>query len=129
MALFLAPSLLLKYDPRPMCPTNMDRGDWKPRKVAVPMEMSFWQVFKITFLTILIAELGDKTQLLTIKMAVRGQHRWAVFLGASLALITTSLVAILFGDLIARLLPEQCINHLFGVLFIVIGLLMFFGLF
>ena len=95
----------------------------------MPMEMSFWQVFKITFLTILVAELGDKTQLLTIKLAVRGEHRWAVFLGASLALITTSLVAILFGDLIARLLPEQCINHLFGVLFIVIGLLMFFGLF
>jgi len=34
------------------------------------MELTYWQVFKVTFLTILVAELGDKTQLLTIKLAV-----------------------------------------------------------
>ena len=93
------------------------------------MEMTFWEVFKLSFLTILVAELGDKTQLLTIKLVSRGEHRWAVFLGAALALVLTSLLALFFGDVVAKVLPERCVHHLFGVVFIVIGVLMFFGLF
>ena len=45
-----------------------------------------------TFITIFLAEMGDKTQLVTLLMSAESQSPWIVFIGAALALISTSLL-------------------------------------
>ena len=80
-----------------------------------------------TFGLVFLAELGDKTQLATLSLAASGQSRLAVFLGAAAALITSSLVAVLAGETLARLVPPVWIHRAAGVGFIVMGILFLAG--
>jgi len=77
------------------------------------------------FGTIFLAELGDKTQLAVMAMATehREQLVW-IFLGSATALVLTSLLAILLGDVITRFIPAHVIHYAAGAAFIVIGILM-----
>ncbi len=63
---------------------------------------AFWRVFGSTFVTIFLAELGDKTQVTTLLMSAQSQSPWIVFLGAGTALVTTSLLGVLLGQWLAR---------------------------
>jgi putative Ca2+/H+ antiporter (TMEM165/GDT1 family) len=66
-----------------------------------------WKVFASTFVTIFLAELGDKTQVSTLLMTAEFHAPWVVFAGAACALITTSLLGVLVGCwLAARLSPK-----------------------
>ncbi len=81
-----------------------------------------WKLLGSTYAAIFLAELGDKTQLATLALATE-QSRWAVFIGSALALITTSALAVLGGDLVARVIPPHWIRRGAGALFIVMGVL------
>lgn len=87
------------------------------------MFSTFWT----TFLTIFLAELGDKTQLATLLLAAKSSHRWLVFLGAALALITTSALGVLAGKLVGEHLPLNLVRYVSGALFILLGLLILWG--
>lgn len=91
--------------------------------------MSFWQTFLSTFLLVLLAELGDKTQLSVMLLAAQDRPIWGVFLGAIGALIVASLLAVLVGASLARYLPAAYIQKGAGAIFIVIGLLLLWGKF
>ncbi|MEO0081189.1 MAG: TMEM165/GDT1 family protein [candidate division WOR-3 bacterium] len=80
-----------------------------------------WRLLAATFGTVFLAELGDKTQLATLCFAASGRSFWSVFLGSSLALVLTSLVAALSGSGLARIVPVRYVSIASGVLFIVIG--------
>lgn len=70
------------------------------------LTQSPWKEFLTAFLTIFLAELGDKTQLATLLIAAESQSPWVVFAGAAAALITTSLLGVLLGRWLAsRLAP------------------------
>lgn len=85
---------------------------------------SFWRVFSSTFLTIFVAEIGDKTQLATLLMSAESQSPWIVFAGAAAALIATSLLGVLVGCWIARRLSPQTLNFAVALLLLLItGLL------
>jgi putative Ca2+/H+ antiporter (TMEM165/GDT1 family) len=88
------------------------------------------KLFFTVFGTIFLAELGDKTQLAV--MALTAEHKeglvW-IFLGAALALVLTSLLAVLLGGVITRFVPTHVIHYLAGGGFIVIGILMILGKF
>ncbi|RME32842.1 MAG: TMEM165/GDT1 family protein [Gammaproteobacteria bacterium] len=74
------------------------------------------------FVTIFIAELGDKTQLATLLFATdREVDRMTIFIGASLALIATSAIGVLAGAALSHLIDERVLNLLAGAAFIVIG--------
>lgn len=73
-----------------------------------------------TYAAIFLAELGDKTQLSTLALAA-GKSRLPVFLGAGLALLTTTALAVLAGDAVARVVPPIWIRRGAGVLFVVLG--------
>lgn len=76
-----------------------------------------------TFLAIFLAELGDKTQLATLALASgEDRSKWAVFLGASAALVATSAIAVLLGEAVTRVVPEAWITRAAGVLFVAIGI-------
>ena len=75
-----------------------------------------------TYAAIFLAELGDKTQLSTLALAA-GKSRWPVFCGAALALVTTTAIAVLAGDVVARVVPPVWIRRGAGVLFVALGVL------
>ena len=83
-----------------------------------------WQLLLMTFGTVFLAELGDKTQLATLAFAAANRSFWSVFLGSALALIATSLIATLVGCALARVLPTRWVSLGAGVLFVVIGILL-----
>ncbi|MEZ4371984.1 MAG: TMEM165/GDT1 family protein [Polyangiaceae bacterium] len=82
-----------------------------------------WKLLGSTFAAVFLAELGDKTQLATMALAGGGRSRWAVFFGAALALVATSALAVLAGDVVARYVSPVWLRRGAGVLFVVLGAL------
>ena len=75
-----------------------------------------------TFLTIFIAELGDKTQLATLTISGTSNKPLAVFLGSSTALIFASLLGALAGGSISNLIPEIILKSIASLTFSLIGI-------
>jgi len=83
--------------------------------------MDFKTLFT-TFAMIFLAELGDKTQLATLVFAAESKSKLAVFLGSASALLLTSLLAVVFGSVLSRLVPANYIKTGAGALFVLLGL-------
>ena len=82
-----------------------------------------------TFLTIFIAELGDKTQLATLTMSGTSNKPLAVFLGSSTALVFASLIGALAGGSISNFLPEIILKSIASITFLIIGIKLFINSF
>ena len=80
-----------------------------------------------TFLIVFIAELGDKTQLQTMLLATQSNTLWPVFVGASMALILSSLLGVIAGSYLTRYVPASYLQTSAGVVFIVSGILTLAG--
>lgn len=80
------------------------------------------KIFVSTFITIFLAELGDKTQLTTLLMSAESQAPWIVFLGAGAALVTTSLIGVLVGRWLSNRVSEAVLEKSVGTLLIGISL-------
>ena len=78
-----------------------------------------------TFLTIFIAELGDKTQLATLTISGTSNKPLAVFLGSSTALVFASLLGALAGGSISNFVPEIILKSIASVTFFIIGIRLF----
>ena len=83
---------------------------------------SWGAVFASTATTVFLAELGDKTQLAALLLSAQSGEPVVVFIGASLALISSSLVGVVLGRWLARLLPPELLERLAGILMVVLGL-------
>ncbi len=88
-----------------------------------------WKVFAGTFGLLLLAELGDKTQLAVISMTCKTGKPWMVFLGAALALVVVTLIGAFAGQLISQFVPAEVLNKVAAALFVVMGIAMWFGVF
>ena len=82
-----------------------------------------------TFITVFIAELGDKTQLATLTISGTSDKPLAVFLGSSSALVLASLLGALTGGSISTLLPEAILKSIASITFLIIGLRLFLNSF
>jgi len=81
-----------------------------------------WKILLTVFVTVFIAELGDKTQLATMLFAADKEvSKWTVFLGASLALVAASAIGVLAGSALSQVISEKHLHYIAGVGFIVIG--------
>ncbi len=76
----------------------------------------------ITFFTIAIAELPDKTLLATLMLSSKYTNRLAVWGGVTIGYATHVVVAVLFGTVLTRF-PDEPIQALVGALFITGGIL------
>lgn len=82
-----------------------------------------WKLLSSTFFAIFLAEMGDKTQLATMSLAAGGRSaRWTVFLAAACALVASTAIAVLAGDLVTRYVSPLWIKRSAGALFIVLGI-------
>ena len=75
-----------------------------------------------TFLTIFIAELGDKTQLATLAMSGTSNKPLAIFLGSATALVLASLLGALAGGSISNFVPEIILKSIASVTFFILGI-------
>ena len=82
----------------------------------------FFSVLITTFSTIFLAELGDKTQLATLIISAQSGRPLIVFIGAALALISTSLLGVLIGRWIANNLPRQKFTVVSGIVMLSLGI-------
>jgi putative Ca2+/H+ antiporter (TMEM165/GDT1 family) len=80
------------------------------------------KILATVFVTVFIAELGDKTQLATLLFAAdREVSKWTVFIGAAGALGVAAAIGVLAGSLISQFLSERQLNYIAGLGFIAIG--------
>jgi putative Ca2+/H+ antiporter (TMEM165/GDT1 family) len=81
------------------------------------------KILATVFVTVFIAELGDKTQLATFLFAAdREVNKVTVFVGASLALILTSAIGVLAGAAISQVIGERALRVTAGLGFVAIGI-------
>jgi putative Ca2+/H+ antiporter (TMEM165/GDT1 family) len=84
------------------------------------------RVLLSTFALLFVAELGDKTQLAVISMTAKHRMPLWVFLGAALALTAVTALGVLGGGLLTRFIPELVLRKIAAVLFVGMGILMWF---
>jgi len=75
------------------------------------------------FVALFLAELGDKTQLAVISFIAGGSSRVAVFVGASLALIASTALAVLVGEGLLRVVKPAYLQLGAAALFLIVGVL------
>jgi len=81
------------------------------------------KLFATVFLTIFVAELGDKTQLATLLYASDASHpKLTVFAASAAALVLTSALGVLAGSLVAEHVSPKIVRWVAGLGFIAVGL-------
>jgi len=81
-----------------------------------------WRLFTTVFATVLLAEMGDKTQLATMLYASGAEHpKLVVFAGAALALVLASAIGVVFGAGLSRLVSPRALNIAAGIGFLAVG--------
>ena len=86
------------------------------------LEKGFSNIFITSFTTIFIAELGDKTQIATLMLSAESGHPIIVFIGSSVALISSSLVGVLIGKWLAKKIAPSKFAFFTGLLMIIISI-------
>lgn len=83
------------------------------------------KAYVTVFISIFIAELGDKTQLATLLFASDPTvNRVGIFLAAAAALVASSLLAVLVGAGLGHAIAPGVLKAVAGVAFIAIGVWM-----
>lgn len=81
-----------------------------------------WKIFLTIFVSVFIAELGDKTQLATMLFAAdKAVSKMTVFFAASAALVVASAIGVLAGAVLSEYINEKVLHYIAGIGFIVIG--------
>ncbi|MGH7832890.1 MAG: TMEM165/GDT1 family protein [Candidatus Binatia bacterium] len=76
----------------------------------------------VVFVSVFVAELGDKTQLATLLFATDPKlGRLSVFVAASTALVCSSLLAVVLGEQVSRVVAPATLKAVAGIGFVVIG--------
>ncbi len=74
------------------------------------------------FVTVFLAELGDKTQLAAMLFSTKAEGaRWAVFLAASAALVLSTAIAVFAGAFVTRFVAPETLGRVAAVGFIALG--------
>tara|TARA_Y100001968_G_C19380721_1_gene730170 strand:+ start:584 stop:910 length:327 start_codon:yes stop_codon:yes gene_type:complete len=101
----------------------------KLEKKEINLEKSFLSIFITTFTTIFIAELGDKTQIATLMLSAESGKPIIVFLGSSLALISSSVVGVLIGNWLSKKISPSKFALFTGALMIIVSLFLAYDTF
>lgn len=102
---------------------NLPTSEQKNTQQPDPSK-GFSKEFGLAFVTVFLAELGDKTQLSTLLMTAESQSPWIIFLGAAAALITTSLFGVIIGQWLARRVSAATLNTVTGASLLFIAVLL-----
>lgn len=81
-----------------------------------------WKLFATVFASIFIAELADKTQMVTLLFAADSAvSKWVVFAGSASALVVASAMGVLAGGLLSQFINVKMMSIIAGTGFMLIG--------
>lgn len=80
-----------------------------------------WHLLGLSFITVFLSELGDKSQLAAIALSGKSDSPRAVFFGTAAALLLTTLLGVLAGEWIAELLPVKLVKAIAAIGFAILG--------
>lgn len=81
------------------------------------------KAFFSVFITVFLAEIGDKTQLATMLFAAEANaNKWVIFAGSALALVLAAAIGVLVGAQLERIVSPRTLKIVAGVGFVAIGL-------
>jgi putative Ca2+/H+ antiporter (TMEM165/GDT1 family) len=81
-----------------------------------------WKLFATVFVSIFVAEMADKTQLVTLLFAAdKATSKWIVFLGSASALVLASAIGVLAGSVLSQFVTVKTMSLIAGSGFILIG--------
>jgi putative Ca2+/H+ antiporter (TMEM165/GDT1 family) len=103
-------------------PTAPQPAAADPAAAAAQGAATWLGVFLSTATTVFLAELGDKTQLAALLLSAESGRPGVVFLGASLALICSSLVGVVLGRWLSTVMAPEQLERAAGVLMVALGL-------
>ncbi|MDJ0843502.1 TMEM165/GDT1 family protein [Crocosphaera sp.] len=81
-----------------------------------------WQLFGLSFITVFLAEIGDKSQLAAIALGGSSKSPRAVFFGSITALILASFLGVIAGGTVAQLLPTKVLKAMAAIGFAMMAL-------
>ncbi|MFD4030679.1 TMEM165/GDT1 family protein [Streptomyces sp. NPDC058637] len=74
----------------------------------------FWPVYSTAFMAVFISEWGDLTQITTANLAA-SNGAWSTAIGAAVALVSVSALALLAGRFIAKRVPLKTVQRIGGL--------------
>ena len=81
------------------------------------------KAFFSVFVTVFLAEIGDKTQLATMLFAAEAKSsKWVIFAASAIALTCAAAIGVLVGAQIERFVSPRTLKIVAGLGFIAIGL-------
>lgn len=87
-----------------------------------------WGVFLITVTAFFLAEMGDKTQIATVGLAVRFDSLVAVIAGTTLGMLIADVPAVWVGNVACAKLPLKLIHGVAALFFVAMGgMVLYFG--
>ena len=86
-----------------------------------------WKIFLASFSSIFIAELADKTQLVGLGLAAKSGKPFLVWCGSVSAYILVTALTVLIGASLGKFIRPEVVRVFGASLFIIIGILMFWG--
>lgn len=86
-----------------------------------------WKIFLATLSAIFFAELADKTQLVGITMSSKSGKPLSVWLGSVCGYMIVTAISVLLGAIFSKMLRPEILRYISASIFIVIGLLTYFG--
>ena len=97
-----------------LIPDKLDEADAATTK-------GHFGVFGTTVVTFFLAEMGDKTQIVTIALAARFHEFFGVVAGTTLGMMLANVPAIYLGHKFADRLPTKAVHALAAIIFVVLG--------
>ncbi len=86
-----------------------------------------WGVFGATFISFFLAEMGDKTQIATVAMAVHYAQPVLVILGTTLGMLIADVPAVFVGDRFAAKIPMRLVHGIAALIFATLGIFTLLG--
>lgn len=84
-------------------------------------------VFLTTLIAFFLAEMGDKTQIATVALAVKFEAFWPVVAGTTVGMMLANVPAVFVGDRLAQRLPTRLVHGVAAAIFAVLGVLTLLG--
>ncbi len=87
-----------------------------------------WGVFGTTFISFFLAEMGDKTQIATVAMAVHYAQPLLVVIGTTVGMLLADVPAVFVGDRLAAKIPMRLVHGLAAAIFVALGIATLMGM-
>jgi putative Ca2+/H+ antiporter (TMEM165/GDT1 family) len=81
-----------------------------------------WKLIGLSYITVFLAEIGDKSQLAAIALGGSSKSPRAVFLGSVFALLLASLLGVMAGGAVAQVLPTRLLKAIAALGFVLMAL-------